>query len=562
MQELRRALVSALAEATGLDPVQVEGLVTLPRNPEHGDLAFPCFALAKARKQNPVQAAADLARALALPSGFAAAEAVGPYLNLRFDRAAFVERVVSKVLAEGERYGAGPAGGSTVVVDFSSPNIAKPFHVGHLRSTLIGWSLVRILRFLGHRVVGINHLGDWGTQFGYVWVGCSRWGRPAADDADPISTLVDRYVRATALKEEDPAVEEAARDFFRRLEAGDAEATEFWEYARTVSLEEFKTLYERIGIRFDAFTGEAFFNDKMDATIADVVAKGIGTVSEGAFGVDLGEDLGFALLRKADGATLYLTRDLTAVDYRFRTYGFDRVLYVVGAPQSLHFRQLKALCARLGKPYAESIVHVPFGHVHGMSTRSGGAVPLKDFLDEAVDRALTAFREEVTKRPEGLDEREVAERIALSAIIFNDLARGRIKDVTFDWDQALSFRGDTGPYLQYAHARINGIALKAGAELPETVDGGRLPEDEAYQLAVQMSLFHEAVARAAESHEPSAVSAYLLELARAFSRANEVLRVKDAPAEVKNHRFALFVACRQVLASGLRLLGIDPIDRM
>ncbi|MBN2492839.1 MAG: arginine--tRNA ligase [Planctomycetes bacterium] len=562
MQELRRALVAALADATGLDPEAIDGAVTPPRNPDHGDLAFPCFALARARGQNPAQAAAALARTFVLPPGFARAEAAGPYLNLRFDRTAFVARVVSRVLAEGNRYGASGTGGLTIVVDFSSPNIAKPFHVGHLRSTLIGWSLVRILRFLGHTVIGINHLGDWGTQFGYVHAGCRRWGRPPDDDPDPIETLVDRYVRATRLKDEDPAVEAEARDFFRRLEAGDAEATAFWEYARAVSLEEFRTIYDRIGIRFDAFTGEAFFNDKMAAVLAEVEAKGIGEISDGAFGVALGEELGFALLRKADGATLYLTRDLTAVDYRYSTYRFDRVLYVVGAPQALHFRQLGALCARLGKPYADAIVHVPFGHVHGMRTRSGGAVALKDFLEEAVERALTAFREEVVKRPAGLDERAVAEQIALSAILFNDLARGRIKDVTFDWDEALSFRGDTGPYLQYAHARINGIALKAGAELPVAVDGHRLAEDEAYQLATQMSRFPEAVARAAETYEPSVVAGYLLELARTFSRSNEVLRVKDAPPEVKDHRFALFVACRQVLASGLRLLGIEPIDRM
>ena len=562
MQDLRESLVEALARATGLPAPDVEATVTLPRHPDHGDLAFPCFAYARQAGLNPVQAATQLAEAVCLPAGVQAAEAAGPYLNFRFDRAAFIQNVVNRVLAEGGGYGASAANQDTIVIDYSSPNIAKPFHVGHLRSTLIGWSLVKIFRFLGHPVVGINHLGDWGTQFGYVYVGCQRWGAPADHDPDPIQTLVDRYVRATALKESEPGVETEARDFFRRLEAGDPEARAFWQHARDVSLEEFKTIYDRLGVHFDAFTGEAFFNDRMDAVLESVDQRGAGSISEGAFGVDLGEELGFALLRKADGATLYLTRDLTAVDYRYQEYGFKQALYVVGAPQALHFRQLKALCARLEKPYADAIVHVPFGHVHGMSTRSGGAVVLKDFLDEAVQRALTAFREEVTKRPEGLDENDVARHIALSAIVFNDLCRGRIKDVTFDWDQALSFRGDTGPYLQYAHARINGIAEKAGASLPDTVDGSHLPEDEAYQLAVQISRFHDAVARAAETYEPSAVASYLLDLARSFSRANEVLRVKDAPEEVKHHRFALFVACRQTLANGLELLGLEPIERM
>ncbi len=562
MIDLEAALVKMLIEATGLEEVQVQGMVNPPKNPAHGDLAFPCFAYAKAKGRNPAEVAAEMAATLDLPTGIRSAEAVGPFLNFKFDRSAFIQAVVTEVLDRGDRYGSAPPNDQVMVIDYSSPNIAKPFHVGHLRSTLIGWSLVRILRFLGHPVVGINHLGDWGTQFGYVHAGCRRWGRPAEDDPDPIQTLVNRYVRAAALKEEDPEVEREAREFFRRLEAGDEEAKTFWEYARTVSLDEFKTIYDRLGVDFDHYTGEAFFNDRMEAVLEAVEAKGIGVTSEGAFGVDLGEEIGFALLRKADGATLYLTRDLTAVDYRYECFNFKKAIYVVGAPQALHFRQLSSLCGKLGKPYAKDIVHVPFGHVHGMSTRSGGAVALKDFMDEGHQRALKALREEVTKRPEGLDEEAVAERIALSAIIFNDLSRGRIKDVHFSWDQALSFRGDTGPYLQYAHARINGIAVRAGAKLPEAVDGNRLAEEEAYNLAVQIGRFSDVVRKAAEAFEPSTVATYLLELARSFSRANEVLRVKDAPPEVKKHRFALFVACRQTLANGLELLGITPIDRM
>lgn len=562
MQELRTSLVEALARSTGLPAEQVDGMIGLPKNPAHGDLAFPCFALAKRDGKNPVELANALAEAIDLPDGFAAVEPTGPFLNFRFDRAAFITRTVQSVLDQGDRYGAGAPNDDVIVIDYSSPNIAKPFHIGHLRSTLIGWSLAKIFRFLGHPVVGINHLGDWGTQFGYVWVGCERWGRPADDDPDPILALVDRYVRATKLKDEDPSVEEAARDYFRRLEAGDEEARAFWDYARTVSLDEFKSVYARLGVAFDHYTGEAFFNDKMDGVLAEVDAAGIGELSDGAWGVPLGDDLGFALLKKADGATLYLTRDLAAIDYRQRTFGFDRVLYVVGAPQSLHFKQLSALCEKLGKPYHDRIVHVPFGHVHGMSTRSGGAVPLVALLDEAHERALRALREEVTKRPEGLDEDAVAEQIGKSAIVFNDLSRGRIKDVHFDWDDALSFRGDTGPYLQYAHARINGIAARAEATLPAEVDGSRLPEDEAFQLAAQIGRFHDAVRKAATTYEPSAVASYLLDLARQFSRANEVLRVKDAEPGIKEQRFALFVACRQTLANGLRLLGIEPIDRM
>lgn len=562
MVKLREALVNTLSQATGIEPDKIDGMVTPPRQPEHGDLAFPCFVYAKEQKANPAAVASQLAASLKLPTGFAEVGAIGPFLNFKFDRAAFLELVVGEVLEQKERYGSAPANQQTMLVDFSSPNIAKPFHVGHLRTTLIGWSLCRIFEFLGHPVVGINHLGDWGTQFGYVFVGCRRWGRPAEDDPSPVQTLVDRYVAASAAKKEDPTVEAQARDFFRRLEAGEAEAREFWNYARNVSLDEFKRIYERLGIRFDHYMGESFFNDKMEQTMAEVEASGVGKHSEGAYGVDLGDDLGFALLRKADGATLYLTRDLCAVDYRYHEFGFHKAVYVVGAPQALHFRQLIALAKKLGKPYADDIVHVPFGHIHGMSTRSGGAVALQEFLDEAHSRALKAFHEAEKRPAEGLDEEEVAERIGLSAIVFNDLSRGRIKDIHFDWDQVLSFKGDTGPYLQNAHARVNGIAEKTGAGLPASFDGSLLPEAEAFRVAVQLSRFGEVVRKAAEAYEPSVISNYLIDLVHSFSRAYEELKVKDQEPALRDNRFALFAACQQTLANGLRLLGITPLERM
>lgn len=562
MLKLKETLAQSLSKETGLDAEQVEGLIVPPRRPEHGDLAFPCFLYAKEQKRNPAELASELAGSMRLPEGFSGVDSIGPFLNFKFDRCAFVEQVVNQVLDQGQSFGTGVTNQQVVLVDFSSPNIAKPFHVGHLRTTLIGWSLVNIFKFLGHPVVGINHLGDWGTQFGYVFVGCQKWGFPDEDDPNPVQTLVDRYVKASGLKKEDPAVEEQARDFFRRLEAGEEEAQKFWEYARSVSLEEFKTIYQRLGIRFDHYTGESFFNDKMEATLSEVEAQGVGQVSEGAYGVDLGEELGFALLRKGDGATLYLTRDLCAVDYRYREFGFEQAVYVVGAPQALHFKQLRALAEKLGKPYADKIVHVPFGHVHGMSTRSGGAVPLREFLDEARARALEKYRTEVKMRPEGLDEEEVAERIGLSAIVFNDLFRGRIKDVTFDWDQVLNFGGDSGPYLQYAHARVNGIAAKAGAQVARPVEGKYLPEEIAFRLAVQMSRFGEVVQRAAEAYEPSHISNYLVELAKLFSRAFDPLKVKDQEPALRDNRFALFVAFQQVLANGLKLLGIEPVERM
>ncbi|MEW6743390.1 MAG: arginine--tRNA ligase [Planctomycetota bacterium] len=563
MNRLRADVATALARHLGLEPERIERLLVPPKRPELGDLAFPCFAVAKELGCAPPELAARIARGLELPVGVASAEPAGAFVNFRFDRAVLAAEVIERVLSMGDAYGRSREGeGRTIVMDYSSPNIAKPFHVGHLRSALIGSSLRRLYSSLGYRVVGINHLGDWGTQFGLVWVGCRRWRGAGERLPRTVSDFVEVYQRAARAAESDPSVEDEARAWFRLLEEGDEEATRFWKHAREVSLHEFEKIYARLGVEFDAYVGESFYNDKMEPLLRELRERSLAQVSAGSLGIDLGGELGFAMLQKADGATLYLTRDLAAVEYRWREYRFDSALYVVGAPQTLHFEQLKAVLRRLGRPFAERVVHVPFGHVEGMSTRSGGAILLAEFLDEGHRRALQAFREEVQKRPEGLDEEEVAERVSLSAIVFSDLARGRIKDVRFDWDTALSFRGDTGPYLQYAHARINGIEAKARVALPERVDGSWLPEEEAHRLVTELERYPSVVQRAAAEYEPSVVAQYLLDLGHAFSRANDLLRVKDEPLEVAAPRMALFAATRRVLANGLRLLGIEPVERM
>ena len=342
MSTIRERLLDALSQHLQVPADTVAGWLSSPKRPEHGDVALPCFPLLKVDGgrfgKNPAEIAAKIRDEMSCPPGVGEAVAMGPFLNFRFDRGVYAEEVLGRVLAEREAYGQSSFGdGKPVVVDFSSPNIAKPFHVGHLRSTLIGSALTRLFRFRGHPVIGINHLGDWGTQFGLVSVGCDMWGRPPADHPDPVQALVEVYQRASREAKEDPSIEEKARAWFRSLEDGDAKAREFWEYAREVSLNEFKRIYERIGVQFDSFNGESFYNDKMEPVLDELRESGVGADSEGSFGVVLDEPLGFAMLQKADGATLYLTRDLAAIDYRWRTYAFEQALYVVGAPQSLHF---------------------------------------------------------------------------------------------------------------------------------------------------------------------------------------------------------------------------------
>ena len=562
--DFRSEAVATIARRTGLDETEVNNLLTTPPRPEMGDLAFPTFPLAKKLRKAPAAIAAELARDL--PGEltlFEKAEAAGPYVNLSVKRLAFAEAVLREAIAEGAAYGRSVVGrGKTIVIDYSSPNIAKPFHVGHLRSTIIGGALYRLFGTLGYRTIGINHLGDWGTQFGKQIVGLKRWG--SAEDLKDLDALKELYVRYHKEEERDPGLTEEAREWFRKQEAGDPEALELWKAIRETSLDYLKAMYERLGVRFDAYTGESFFNDKMEAVIQEALAKGLAKVSEGALIIPLdSEGLSTpALLRKSDGATLYITRDVAAADYRYATYGFDKLIYVVAAGQQLHFQQLFATLKLLGRPWAGDCVHVKFGLVQGMSTREGNVVYLEALLDEAKRRALQNMRANVEKRLELEDEEAVAEAVGIAAIYFADLSKQRIKDYEFDWDHATSFEGDTGPYLLNAHARIAGIIRKCGFELDPEADLSALVEPEAHELVTQVSRYPEVLLQAAQLHEPSVLASYLLELARALHSSYRALRVKDEEAVRAKARLLLFTVVKGVLARGLAILGIPALERM
>ncbi len=562
--DFRGEAARVIARHAELDCEAVDRMLTVPPKPDMGDFAFPCFTLAKKLRKAPPLIAQEIAeKASADLDLLCGAQAAGGYVNLSVDRTRFAEAVLREAAYAGAAYGRCEDGaGRTIAIDYSSPNIAKPFHVGHLRSTIIGGALVRIFEVLGYEVIGINHVGDWGTQFGRQIAGLKRFGQPG--DENDLMSLNRLYVKFHEMADSDPKLLEEAREWFRRQETGDEEAVALWRRIRDTSLDYFKRIYQRLGVRFDAYTGESFFNDKMDAVIEEARAKGLATVSDGALIIDLSDE-GIdtpALLEKADGTTLYLTRDVAAARYRHDAYGCDLMLYVVASGQSLHFRQLFTVLKMLGHAWSEDCVHVNFGLVQGMSTRKGNVIYLEELLDEARDRALAYMRGQIEKRLELDDEETVAEAVGIAAIFFADLSKQRIKDYRFDWNLAISFDGDTGPYLMSAHARIAGILRNCGLDPDPDADVSPLVEPEAHRLVSLVARYPDVIREAGRLYEPSMLANYLLELARGLHASYAVLRVKGEEAGKAQARLRLFTAVKQVLRSGLTILGIRPLERM
>ena len=561
MSRFLETIVGSLVGPTGLSPDEIRGLMESPRDSRFGEYAFPCFTLAKSLRKAPGGIAKELEEKVGGFEDFAAT-AVGPYLNFRIPQRRLAEEILPEILREGEGYGRSAEGeGKTLVLDYSHPNIAKPFGIGHLRSTVIGGALRRIFETLGWKTVSINHLGDWGTQFGKMIAAYQRWGDEKELGKDPIEYLYGLNTRFHREAKVDESLTEEGRARFKDLEEGKEEVRVLWQRFRDLSLAEFNRIYGRLGITFDSYAWEAFYNEMTLGAVREVQEKGVARESEGALVVDL-EGLPTCLIRKADGATLYLTRDLAAARYRYETYSFDRLIYVVGAPQKLHFQQLFGLVRRLGYPWWDRCEHVEFGHILGMKTREGTLIFLDEVLDEAKERALRKMRESVEKRFDLDDEEGVAEAVGLGAVIFNDLAGRRIKDVVFDWDRILNFDGDSGPYLQYAHARLEGILRKCGVTLPERIDSGLLVEEQAGTLLRILERYPRVIREAGRQREPSVISRYLLDLGKAVSVAYPVLRVKGEALPLAQARLLLLWSVKQVLASGLRILGIRPIERM
>lgn len=545
-----------------LDIETIYSLLEKPKSSEMGDIAFPAFSLAKVERKAPQAIAKDIVEKLDT-TGFEKVVATGPYVNFFLDKDAISHQVLTDVIAKKNQYGQLNIGqGRNVTIDMSSPNIAKPFSVGHLRSTVIGDALANIHGKLGFNPIRINHLGDWGKQFGMLIVAYKLWGDKTAVEADPISELLKLYVRINAEAEEKPELDEEARQWFKKLEDGDQEALELWQWFRDESLVEFNRIYEKLDVHFDSFNGEAFYNDKMDEAIQILEEKGLLQESKGAQIVDLESyNLPPALIRKTDGATLYITRDIATAMYRKRTYDFVKSIYVVGQEQINHFKQLKAVLKEMGFDWSDDMTHVTFGLVtkdkKKLSTRKGNIILLEPTLDEAILRALSQIE---AKNPNLENKEEVAHAVGVGAVKFFDLKTDRDNGYDFDLEAMVSFEGETGPYVQYAYARIQSILRKANF-VPSTENNYKLADAESWEIIKHIQNFSTVVERAGDTFDPSLIAKYAINLAQAFNKYYAHTRILDESPE-RDSRLALAYTTGVVLKEALRLLGVKAPEKM
>ncbi len=576
MNEIKREIATLVSEAvkkrfgTDMNAETLEGYLEVPPEKNMGDYAFPCFRLSRELKLAPPQIAAALAGEINAP-GFSTAKQMGGYLNFDLNRAQVARRTIEAVL-EGD-YGASKIGsGKTVCIDYSSINIAKRFHIGHLSTTMIGHSLKRIYDYLGYKTVGINHLGDWGTQFGKLISAYKRWGSREQVEKEGVEALTKLYVRfheesAKEVEEQGThTLEDEGRMYFKAIEDGDKEALDTFNWFKQVTLRDCEKTYDMLGVTFDSYNGEAFYNDKMQPVIDALKEKGLLSVSEGASVVDLeAEGMPPCLILKKDGATLYATRDLAAAMYRADTYHFDKCLYVVAYQQDLHFRQVFEVLKKMGYPWAENMVHVSFGMVsyegQTLSTRKGHIVYLDDLLQQAQEKALKIIQE---KSPDLENKREVARQVGVGAVIYTDLQNNRIKDIDFWWNRALNFDGESGPYVQYTHARCCSVLRKADAAQAISLepDYASLADDAAGELVGLLSRFPEAVHDAAAKYEPSIVTRAVTDIAQAYNRFYYDNRILDSDPAVRAARVLLTRATRDVLKQGMYLIGMEAPEAM
>lgn len=555
----------------GLEMSDILDMIEVPADSKMGDYAFPCFKLAKVLRKAPPLIAASIADAIRDADIFDKVEQVNAYVNMFISRENMAQQVVSQVLADGENYGRSTIGeGKKVIVEYSSPNIAKPFHIGHIRSTVIGNSIYKIYDFLGYDTIRINHLGDYGTQFGKMICAYRRWGSKEDVEREPIKSLLSYYTKFHEEAEKDPSLNDEARAIFTRLEHGEPEEVELWQWFREESLKEFNRVYKMLGIEFDSYNGESFYSDKMPRIVQELADSGIMEKDQGANIVRLDEyGLSPALITKSDGSTLYITRDIAAAVYRKETYDFYKNIYVVASQQNLHFQQWFKVLELMGYDWAKDCVHVPFGLVSlesgTMSTRKGKVVFLEDVLNGAVDKT----REIIIEKNPDLDEEsieEIAKAVGIGAVVFNELSNYRIKDYVFSWDHVLNFEGETGPYVQYTHARLCSIMRKAGEETVAAAaagfDASKLTGDSAHRLITLIYQLPEVILEAGEKYEPSIVTRHIVDIAQAANKYyhDEHILVDDE-AE-KTARVALVTAAETAIRNGLGLLGMKAPERM
>lgn len=568
MKDFKLELAKVLNDKIpSLSVEEIYNMIEIPTNTDMGDYAFPCFKLAKELRKAPPIIAKEIAETLPETDFITKTENINAYINFFVDKVMLLQDVIASVLTEKENYGMNTSKDKgNVVIDYSSPNIAKPFHVGHLRSTVIGHSLYRIFEALGYTCEGVNHLGDWGTQFGKLIVAYQNYSSKEAVEEKGISELLRIYVLFHEEAEKDPSLDQAARDYFTRMEQGDEEALVLWKWFKDISLNEFERVYKMLGVTFDSYNGEAFYNDKMAKVISELEDKGLIEISQGAKIVRLDdENMAPCLITKKDGSSLYATRDITAAKYRKDNYDFKKCIYVTALQQNLHFAQWFKVIEKMGHEWSADLVHVPFGMVSmesgSLSTRKGNVLLLEDILREAIDKTKQVIEE---KNPNLPDKEEVARQVGIGAVIFDDMYNNIIKDIQFSWERVLNFDGETGPYVQYTHARACSVLRKAGISLDDTleVDYTVLIDEASIGVAKEIALFEDTIKEAAAKYEPSYMARYAVDVAQAFNKFYHDNAILVEDEKVKNARLGIVIAVKYVLKNTLYLLGIEAPEQM
>ncbi len=557
-----KKIISEKLNVEGLTPEQIYSFLETPPNNDMGDFALPCFKLSKIMRRSPVQIAEMLKAEFVIDQNISECTAVNGYLNFKINRGGFAFGLLEEILSAGDRFGSADIGnGKTVCIDYSSINIAKPFHIGHLSTTVIGSALCKIYRFLGYKVVGINHLGDYGTQFGKLIVAFKRWSSKEAVEKDRLKELTRIYVKFHDEAKLHPEMEDEARRYFKLIEDGDKEAGELFALFKKITLEEVDKIYKLLNVEFDSYAGESFYNDKMTPVVEELKEKGLLKTSEGASIVDL-EEHGMppCLILKSDGSSLYATRDMAAAVYRKNTYDFYKCLYVVAYQQNLHFKQFFKVLELMGKDWAKDMIHVAYGMVSlesgSMSTRAGKVVLLEDVIDKTIEKAYSVIEQ---KNPNLPDKDKIAKAVGTGAVIFGALCNNKIKDIVFSYDRVLSFEGETCPYVQYTVARCNSVIAKCG-------DGGEYNGvdmcDQEYAVIAELGRFKDVIKAAAEKYEPSFVTRYAIDLATAFNKFYMDCKIAIEDQNLKNFRLAITKAVKITLTNALTLLGIETVEQM